>query len=112
MQNIDVQISEKYQTLLYCQVVEINQVSCIQRELAVKLLICMTSELNRRDDLTTIFKCAKILSHVLINTLKEQTWSFTGSLVRCNGSVIPIKLKVLERWILQGSKAHSHEIDL
>ena len=66
------------------------------------------SELRIKDDLTIIFKCAKIIRCVLINTIKDQIWSFTGP-CWCDESVLPIEIKMLNQWILQGSKAAAPE---
>jgi hypothetical protein len=62
-----------------------------------------------KGDLNAIFKCAKIIRGVISNSRKETPWSFTGSLGSSSQGDVPLELMMMNRWILQGSKAATTE---
>lgn len=67
------------------------------------------SEQDIKGDLNIIFKCAKIIRKEITKARKEKPWVFTGSLDGVGESGLPVEVLMLNRWILQGSKAATTE---
>ena len=58
-----------------------------------------------KTDMKTIFQCSKVIRQVILQSRKDEQWSFEGSLVDCSLAGVPPELSNLIRWILQGARA-------
>ena len=52
--------------------------------------------------LKAIFQCGKVIRKIIIES-EKQSWIFDGPLKNNSGTVVPLELKYLIRWIIQGT---------
>ena len=66
-------------------------------------------ERDIRTEMSTIYRCSKIIRQAILRSRKDDPWIFDGSLVGCSETGVPNELVTLTRWILQGAKAATNE---
>ena len=62
----------------------------------------LLEEETHESRLKTIFQCGKLIRKIIIES-EKQSWTFDGSLKNDSGAVVPLELKYLIRWIIQGT---------
>ena len=62
----------------------------------------LLEEETQESKLKTIFQCGKVIRKIIIES-GEQSWTFDGSLKNDSETVVPLELKYLIRWIIQGT---------
>ena len=62
----------------------------------------LLEEETHESRLNTIFQCGKVIRKIIIES-EKQSWTFDGSLKNDSGTVVPLELKYLIRWIIQGT---------